>query len=757
MVVLCCVLGVTSAPASATGGPEEAQEPVERALEEATRGHLTGGPWEVPRTASEIEVDGILDEPAWEQALAVEMLYETSPGENIGAPVDTTGLVTYDERNLYVAFRARDPEARKIRAHLTDRDTAWSDDWVGIVLDTFDDQRRAYEFFVNPLGVQMDMLLDDVSRNEDSAWDAIWSSAARVTEEGYDVEMAIPFYSLRFPAGGAPQTWGVDLLRNYPRSDRVRIRSQPQDRDRNCYLCQISKMRGFEDVSPGRDIELVPTLVSTRTDERQSETSSQLAEGDASAELGLTGKWGITPNLTFLGTLNPDFSQVEADVAQLDVNTQFALFFPEQRPFFLEGSDYFDTPFDAVFTRNVADPDWGLKLTGKMGADGVGVFAAQDAITNLIFPGSQSSDGGSFGFESLDSVLRYRRDVGQSSSLGALVTGRDGDDYSNLVAGVDGVLRFMESNAVSFQYLSSQTEYPEEIVTGHGQPAGSFSDDAYRISLDHDSRNWNAYARYEGVGSGFRADMGFMPRADYTFLLGGLERIWWGDEEDWWTSLRVGGDWDLTEDQSGQLLEREAEVWAQVNGPSQSWLWLDVGRRDRFFDGVEFDGQSFVNSWFEIQPTGALFFGMSTSFGDAIDFANTRPAERLVWAPQLRYNIGKHLRVDLRHELQRLDVDGGELFEANLTQLRLVYQFDVRMFVRLVTQYTGIVRDADLYEDEVDARTEQLFNQLLLSYKLNPRTVAFIGYSDTRLGENGASLAQEDRSIFVKLGYSWIL
>lgn len=736
-------------------GSEEEQ--IEDVIAQATRASIAAGVWQVPKAVSEIEIDAVLDEAAWDRALIIDLEYETRPAENTDAPVETIGMVTYDERFVYVAFKAKDPEPQKIRAHLSDRDTAWSDDWVGIVLDTFNDERRAFEFFVNPLGVQMDMLNDDVTGREDSAWDAIWSSAGRVTEEGYVVEVAIPFYSLRFPAGHEAQTWGVDLMRNYPRSDRVRIRSQPEDRDRNCYLCQISKMRGFENVTPGRNIEIVPTMVSTRVDERQDSGSTQLAEGDPDSDFGLTGKWGITPNLTFLGTINPDFSQVEADVAQLDVNSQFALFFPERRPFFMDGADFFDTPLNAVFTRNVADPDWGLKLTGKMSANGVGVFAAQDTITNLIFPGSQGSDSGSFDFESLDSVVRYRRDVGDNSAIGALVTDRAGDDYSNLVAGLDGTIRFMESNSVSFQYLSSQTEYPTEIVDEYGQPEGSFRDDAYRVGLNHNSRNWNAYAQYQDIGTDFRADMGFMPRVDYTFLLGGVERIWWGEEENWWTSFRLGGDWDLTEDQSGQQLEKEAEIWTLINGPRQSWLWLDVGTRDQFFDGVEFNDQTYVNTWFEIQPTGDFFLGMFTGFGDAVDFANTRPAERFVFEPQIRYNIGKHVKINLSHELQQLDVEGGELFEANLTQLRLVYQFNVRMFARVITQYTDIVRDPSLYEDEVDARTEQVFNQLLLSYKLNPRTVAFVGYSDTRVGENGSSLIQDDRTIFIKIGYSWIL
>jgi hypothetical protein len=714
-------------------------------------------PLEVPRLTSEIKVDGLLDEVAWQRALAIPLRYETRPGENTNPPVETDGLLLYDDSALYVAFRARDPEPRQIRAHLSDRDTAWNDDFVGVVLDTFNDERRAFEFFVNPLGVQMDVLRDDVYDRGDSSWDAIWSSAGRITEEGYVVEVAIPFHSLRFPSGSQAQTWGIDMRRNYPRSQRHRISSQPLDRDRSCYLCQISKIEGFENLTPGRNLELVPTVVSSRTDARDDSSSGELTEGEFESEAGLTVSWGMTPNLTLMGTVNPDFSQVEADVAQLDVNNQFTLFFPERRPFFLEGADFFETPLNAVFTRNVADPDWGLKLTGKVGGHGLGVFAAEDQITNLLFPGSQGSDAGSFDFATTDSVLRYRRDIGRNSALGALVTNRDGKDYSNLVSGLDGSFRFKESNTVSFQYLASQTEYPAEMVEEYDQPDGSFSDAAFRARFSHNSRNWNAYAQYQDIGAGFRADMGFMPRVDYRFTVGGGEHIWWGEEQNWWTQIRLGGDVDRTEDQSGRMLEQETEVWTLISGPKQSWLWAGVGTRDRYFDGVEFDDETFVNTWFEIQPSGAFFFGMFTGFGDDIDFANTRPAERFSIEPQIRYNIRKHLRINLSHELRRLDVDGGELFEANLTQLRAVYQFNIRTFLRLITQYTDIERDPTLYVDEVEPNSETLFNQLLFAYKLNPRTVAFLGYSDTRVGDTTTGLEQDDRSVFLKIGYSWTL
>src|SRR5688500_12981793 len=202
----------------------------------------------INRTNSAITIDGVLDEAAWKNALQFDLEYETRPGENTKAPVRTQCLMTHDSDALYVAFRAYDPESSKIRAHYTDRDLAFQDDFVGVVLDTFNDDRRAFEFFVNPLGVQMDLIQDDTNRNEDESWDAIWSTAGRITAEGYIVEMAIPFTSIRFPKSDAEQTWGVDMVRIYPRSARHRLGLQGQDRNRNCYLCQSSRVTGFRGI-----------------------------------------------------------------------------------------------------------------------------------------------------------------------------------------------------------------------------------------------------------------------------------------------------------------------------------------------------------------------------------------------------------------------------------------------------------------------------------------------------------------------------
>jgi hypothetical protein len=753
LLFLLAMLAVAPAARAARQEPEGQAEPPAEPLR-----------LRVPRAESPIRVDALLDEEAWNQALRFDLDVEIGPGKNVPAPVKTVAWLTYDDDYVYAAFRAEDPEPHKIRARLADRDTPFRDDFVGFVFDTFDDQRRGFEFFVNPLGVQMDLAIDENSDNkEDSSWDAIWESAGRIGETGFVVEMAIPFSSLRFQRTGGEQTWAVIPFRSYPRSQRHQITAFPIDPDGTCFICEGAKVTGFEGATPGRNLELAPTLTAQRTDRREEFPAGSLEDGDVDSDVGLTARWGITPNLVFSGAANPDFSQVEADVAQLDVNNQFALFFPEKRPFFLEGADFFSTPFNIVHTRTVADPSWGVKLTGKEGRQGMGVFVAQDERTNLLLPGSQFSRSATLDEETTDAVLRYRLDVGGRSTLGALATLREGREYSNGVYGVDGVYRPTPSDSVSAQFLGSRTEYPLETAGGQELPQGTLDGTAYRLAYNHNSRHWGWYGRYEDIDPEFRADLGFMPRVGYSLLLGGLERVWWSEGRRWWTAIALGGDWDRTEQADGIVLEEEMEAWVNVRGPYQSFFRLQHGRRDRYWNGVTFDEQ-FVFAILEMQPAGWFSFFVEGTIGDTIDFANTRPADLVRVEGDATIDLGRRLRMSLGHELQRIDVDGGRLIEANLSQLRAVYQLNVRTFVRAILQYADVEQNAELFDDpgSVDPDAERLFSQFLFSYKLNPQTVVFLGYSDNSTGgelvDTGRiDLTRSDRTFFAKVGYALVL
>ncbi len=711
-----------------------------------------------PKTDGEFSIDGVMEEEAWKDAVRIPIDTETDPGENIPAPVETTAYLVEDGDSLFVAFDARDPDPGQIRAFLRDRDSAYDDDWVAIVLDTYGDERRAFEFIANALGVQMDLTNDDVNQNEDDSWDAIWESAGRINDAGYVVEMQIPLTQLRFPDVDGKQSWGVDLIRSYPRDYRYRLASNAKDRNLNCYLCQLGRIEGLENAKPGRDLEIVPTLTASQVQSTDEPRVAPLQSGDTDVEAGVSARWGITPDIALNLTINPDFSQVEADAAQLDVNNQFALFFPEKRPFFLEGADYFNTPLErVVFTRSVADPIAGAKITGKRGANTFGVFAAQDEVTNLILPGPFGSQSTSLDQEHLAFVGRYSRSFGEGLSFGGLVTSRSGDDYHNHVGGVDVNWKFRDNHRIQAQYLWSDTGYPTDVVLFLDQPLGSFAGTASEFSYEFDSRNWWAGLERQHRSRGFRADAGFIPRVDVENHEVELGRIWHGDEDDWYKKIRLGGEWEITHDDDGRMLERVIEGFANVEGPLQSRLRLGGFNRDRLFNDVLFEEEAY-NIYGEFQPRGGLEIGVWVQVGTQVDFANTRLGDQVQIDPFVEWNVNRNLLLDYDGSFVTLDTqdDGETIFDASVHDMRATWQFSVRSFIRITAQYFDVKRNPDAYTERVDRRTRDVGRQVLYSYKLNPQTVFFLGYSDQYFDDDELTeLTATERTWFMKIGYAW--
>src|SRR5688500_12345960 len=405
---------------------------------------LVAGGEEVTRATAPVRVDGVLDEPLWQQATPIAIDREWFPGDNIAAAVRTDAFVAWDDDKLYVAFRASDPQPGRIRARYAERDGALNDDTVGFMIDPFNDDRLAYQFRINPLGVQADAINSDVEGSEDFSWDAIWDSAGRITSEGYVVEVAIPLQQLRIPAGGQARTWGFLAMRDWPRDVRHRFRSIVTDQNRDCLICQFEDLSGFGITEVGRNIEITPTL--TASMQQALNASGELETTDRAVEPGISGRWAITPGTSFQATINPDFSHVEADAGELDVNTRFALSFPEKRPFFLEGADFFETQLPLVFTRTIADPVAGLKLTGKSGDNTYGLLIARDEITNYLVPFDQSSIRTSISEPSNTAIFRYRRDLGATATAGMLFSSRTGDSYNSSLLSGDSFFRLSEQD-----------------------------------------------------------------------------------------------------------------------------------------------------------------------------------------------------------------------------------------------------------------------------------------------------------------------
>ncbi|HPC88566.1 MAG TPA: DUF5916 domain-containing protein, partial [Candidatus Saccharicenans sp.] len=609
--------------------------------------------FQIPEIEEKIKIDGRLDEEAWARALKVAVDIEIMPGENIEAPAKTECFLFYDRHNLYIGFIAHDPEPNKIRAFYNDRDNCWQDDLVGIILDTFNDENRAFAFFINPLGIQGDEIMSLGGQQEDTSWDAIWNSAARLTGSGYEVEIAIPFSSLQFQPSENEQTWGFLPIRIMPRSRRYQITMMPFNRNNPCTLCQAPKITGFKGISAGRNLELDPTLIGARTDARETFPTGDMKKLDSKADFGISGRWYFNNNMNLSAAINPDFSQVEADVAQLDINKQFALYYPEKRPFFLEGRDFFETPIEAFYSRSIADPDWGVKVSGKAGKNVIGIVSAQDTMTNLLFPGPEGSESTTLGQRSYANVFRFRRDVAKGSTVGLIMADREGDGYHNRVAGVDGLIRFTGSDTLTFQFLGSNTAYPEDIADSFNQKKGNFSGSGGMIEFSHDKRSYFLNAEYEFADPDARADLGFVPQVGYKRFEvgGGLNR--WGKKGDFFSRVTVSSNYDQTSDYDGNLLEREFEGSLNLEGPLWSYFNWNIGTRKKIYLGHSFN-QVFNQCYFSIKPTGNFSFNTWLSFRDEIDYENIRPGHAFELEPEVSVRLGKRLELGLSHMLSRL-------------------------------------------------------------------------------------------------------
>ena len=739
----------------------------------------------LPATSGEMVIDGQMDEPQWQDAVTLSLDYVTRPHENTAPPVKTTVKAIENGDTLYVAFIAEDNEPSRISAFYRDRDKIWSNDLVGLKLDTFNDSRLAYQFFANPLGIQADSIENEMTGRESDSWDAIWESKGRINPKGYVVEMAIPLRILNFTESDNKKIWGAEFIRYYPREERLRISNVPYDRNNACNLCQLGEISGFEQAKQGKNLALIPTLVLGKGRSRDPLVTQDWDDTD-NEEIGLDVKWGITPEVSLQATLNPDFSQVESDVAQLSINNTFALFFNEKRPFFLENADYFSSNFNLVYTRNIAAPDFGAKVTGRKDSHTFGVFAANDETATFLVPGNLGSSIASIEDESVNVALRYRYDVSDDWSLGVINTIRQADDYHNYVVGFDSKYKFTDQDTLRVQWVESDTEYPEELFKDFCDDQCTEPDDfsetamrlkkqdnfrgnAYRINYRHEERDWFFRADHFNNGRDFRADLGFVSRVDRISNVIGGGYIWY-NENSWWNEFEISGDWDIHHNDAGELLEKEAQIEFSVNARWQSYFELGFETRDRVGlrqdpSSLAVDGNATMfkedSQWlfFEMRPVSEFFFATFARYGDRIDVTNNRLGKETNIQPRFELSLGQHTQLNVRHTYRNMDVNGEQLFTANLTDARLTYQFDQRQMLRLIVVYSDIERNVNNYLDptSVESKNRDVGTQLLYSYKVNPLTKFFIGYSDSGFqSDDVPRMTMAEQSVFMKVSYAWL-
>src|SRR5437763_596202 len=460
-------------------------------------------PTTVHRLNGQITVDGDLSDSGWKDAAKIDQFYETSPGDNIPAKVKTIAYVTYDDRYFYIGVRCEDPHPEKIRAPFVERDNViGTDDNVAVFLDTRNDKRTAMELRVNPRGIQGDGLFNDANSNEDFSPDFFYDTAAKIDAGGWSAEYRIPFSSLRY--NDAPvQTWNILIWRNYPRDHRYAFHSAPLPRSTNCLVCHTHPLVGLEGLPKAGHMVAAPYVTAQSLATPEAGLGTRLGSRDTTKDAGVDLKWTPTANQAVDFTLNPDFSQVEADVAQITVNQRFAVFFPEKRPFFLEGFDLFDTPLQVAYTRTITDPKWGARSTGHaFGSSYTFLVTGNDGGGLTIIPGALGSFFAPEDFKSIDTIGRVRHTIG-NSFVGGVLTDREirGGGH-NRVIGPDFQWRPNQSDAVTGEVLLSSTENPNRLDLSPAWNGARSSAYAFAANWNHQQQTRDYGLSVTDIGNG---------------------------------------------------------------------------------------------------------------------------------------------------------------------------------------------------------------------------------------------------------------
>ncbi len=681
--------------------------------------------FDIPRFTEAPVIDGVLDNPVWEkEALKIENFHQLSPKE-MGDPSEkTVAYVGYDEKNLYVAFRCYDSNPKKIRASVTNRDSCIEDDWVIIFLDTFNEKRRAFGFLLNPLGIQMDCLRIEEGGNEnmDFSWDTVYFSDGKIDEEGYVVEMAVPFKSIRFP-DREDKVWGVTLGRNIPRKGEILL--WPDfTREISGLITQSGEIRIRGDVEKGKNFEIMPVFTSLKT-----------KGSKVDPEAGLNLKWGVSSDLTFDFTVNPDYSHIEADAPRIEANQRFALYYAEKRPFFLEGMEIFKFPqVNLVYTRRIIDPLVGGKATGKVGRFTYGFLTAYDLNpTESLW--EVSDNGGKQDENALFNIFRMKADVGPGSYLGFCLTDKKINGSFNRVAGVDGQLKWKNNFFFSFQAIGSKTKYDDRetnVVPALSAEASYFS------------KYWGAGVSWQSMHPDFEASAGFVNRVDFRSLVG-YSFLNFYPEKEFMNQIRLSVNAGQRYGYFGNTLS-DQWVGGNVHLRFTEFNQLNITYRNSMerYEGIDFH-KNVININVNFSLIGWLPFGAYFQTGDSIHYDADDPylGYNNTYGVYFTFKPSKRLQYSLNFTKQTFWEKRGseQVYDINVVRNRVTYQISKTLSLRSILDY-------DHYGKEV-------YGSFLVSWVLRPGTVFFFGVDNNLLRNEVGSYSQDDYSVFIKFSYWW--
>lgn len=694
-----------------------------------------------------------------------------------GAPASqrTEAYAGYTDKSLFLVFMCFDTEPSQLRAHMNRREDIQEDDQIGIFLDTMNDRKLAYTFFVNPIGIQQDGTYVEGS-DPDLSWDTLWYSSTEITDKGYMAWMEIPFKSLRFPKTGA-QRWGFFFERDIPRNNEASFFPHISNNEQGL-MSQEAEMVGMEGISPGRNMQFIPygSFSSFRALDERDPEQARFSQRTAQFRGGLDSKVVLRDSLVLDVTANPDFAQVESDEPQTTVNQRFEVFFPEKRPFFLENSGYFATPIDLVFTRRIVDPTFGVRLTGKVGPWAIGTLVADDRS-----PGKSVTHADPLiDRRALFGIVRISRDIGNNSRIGFIYTDRELETTPvttcgaercltgfNRVGGIDAKWKISDKWAANLQAVASSTKFSDGT-----RAAGP----AYHIYVQRSSNKLEFNSLYLDNSPGFETLTGFFQRPDirrfsnfaqYRFRKNGRALLWHGP------SLFTVNLWD----HKGLRLEYQGDVNYRFVFKRQSQL--------QFFGTIKHERlrpQDFpeltANKDYAHNQRGLYF---KTGFWKALTLSS-----EMSWGTETNYSpragipvLGKSnfvqagvavrpvtgLTVENTYLLSRLrdNITDANIFNAHIIRSKWNYQFNRELSLRVIGQYNSVIANQALTTLPSDKNVNA---DVLVTYLLHPGTAVYVGYNsnlhnyDLSLGRNADGLIRmpnrlinDGRLVFVKISY----
>ncbi len=713
-------------------------------------------PIQIHLASAPIAIDGDLSDAGWQGAARIDKWYETNISDNGEPKVRSVGYLAYDSKFLYAGFEFFDPQPSQIRSPYNDRDhiSGNTDDYGGLIIDSRNDRRSAVLLLANARGVQYDAVTDD-STGEDSAPDFFWDCATRITEKGWTLEMRVPFSSLRYDNPNPPQ-WGIMLYRNYPRDRRYQMFSNRLPRGSNCFICNRTPLLGLQGLPAGGHLVTAPYVTAHEVGEGRDGPGSPLRNRPASGDGGIDLKWIPNADTAIDGTINPDFSQVESDAAVISTNERFAVFLPEKRPFFLEGVELLKTPIQAAYTRTITSPRWGVRSTGKSGANAYTALVTQDrGGGNVIIPSALGSAFAEQEFSSTAFIGRYKRNLGKSF-VSFLGTARENAGGShNRVFGPDFEWRLGDHDSITGQVLFSSTTTPNRPDLATEWTGRKLSSHAADLWWQHQTRTFDFFTEMKDFGDEFRADNGFVPQVGYrmNYAEGGYTFR----PDGFFSRVRTFAMAEYDSLQDGSMAYRGFSGGFGADGKFRSFTRIRYAYdKLRVGDVILPRHLVYYQLQFSVNRLISQIY-IEGSAGQNIDFANQRTGRgaNITYGGTLRPT--NHLEIGIENALRWLNVDHGRLFTAQAERVTGRYTFNARTFARVIVQNERSHRNTSLYEPlTVDRHSGDLATQLLWAYKLNWQTVVYAGYGDLQEARAvDGDLLRANRQFFVKVSYAF--